>query len=197
MSVNFSNLYPRPQVLALHNGNAFPYSETVQDKHYQKWLAKVKKRPDKITSRINQIYRVRVLNEGGEKILYNETLIGQDHNENELEFDHLVGKWEKPIFKKQYDEETDNVISQEINRHDTIYEIAYTPEKVIELASKGPVDTLSLVINTGSRKYGGVGIYSLEEFAYARFEALEEKGRTGKMIELEIPTNKTQTKAKA
>ena len=47
-SVNFNNLYPRPQVLALHIENNFPYSETVEDKHYQKWFNKVKKRPEQI-----------------------------------------------------------------------------------------------------------------------------------------------------
>ena len=135
-----------------------------------------------------------MLNAGGEKILYNETLTGTDFHGNEVEFDHLVGRWDKPIFVKQYDEETDAVIAPEILRHDAQYEIPYSPEKIIELAAKGPVDTLSLVINTGSRKYGGVGIYSLEEFAYARFEALEERGRTGKIIEVEI--SKTTSKQK-
>jgi len=191
--MNFNDLYPKPQILALHKENEFPYSETTQDKHYQKWYARVKKRSSEIKSQINQIYRVRVLNGGGEKILYNETLTGLDHNDNEIEFDHLVGRWEKPVFRKQYDEETDAQIAAEILRHDPQYDIAYSPEKILELAAKGPVDTLSLVINTGSRKYGGVGIYSVEEFAYAEFPALEEKGRTGRAIEIEIqktPSNK-------
>ena len=38
----------------------------------------------------------------------------------------------------------------------------------------------------------GVGMFSIEEFAYAPFEALEEKGRTAKPIELEAKTTSKQ-----
>ena len=104
----------------------------------QKWYAKVKKKQNKITSLVTQIYRVKVLNASGEKILYHETLTGLDHNDNELEFDHLAGRWERPIFRKQYDEETDDVISQEIKDHETVYDIPYTAEKILEVIHKKP-----------------------------------------------------------
>jgi hypothetical protein len=186
MDVSYKDLYPRPQILALHKENNFPYSETTQDKVYKRWYDKVKKKPNKITSEINQIKRVRVLNSGAEKIIYDETLRGLDHNDNELEFYHRVGKWEKPVFRKQYDEETDEVIAQEIHRHETIYDIDYSPQTIIELATKGPLDTISLIVVAGAKEWGGSGIYSLEEFANASFEDLEEKGRSGKAIEIEV-----------
>jgi hypothetical protein len=189
-NVNFKDLYPRPQIIAAHKENDFPYSETVQDKAYKRWYSKVKNKPTKITSEVTQIFRKRVLNSGAEKIIYDETLRGLDHNDNELDFAHRVGEWDKPIFRKQYDEETDALISQEIHRHEKVYEVDYSPEKVIQLASRGPPDTISLIVDNGSKAWGGPGIYSLEEFANARFEDLIEKGRTGKEIELEIPKAK-------
>jgi hypothetical protein len=187
-------LYPRPDLLALYKENNYPYQEKTVDKKYAKWYAKVKKKQNKITSLVTQVYRVRVLNTVGEKIMYHETLTGLDHNDNELEFDHLAGRWERPIFRKQYDEETDDVISQEIKDHETVYDIPYTPEKILELTTRAPSDTLSMVIQNGAKKWGGM--YTIDEFAYAPFEALEEKGRTAKPIELEVGA-KTPSKQKA
>jgi len=183
-------LYPRPELLALHTENDYKYQEKTIDKYYNRWYNKVKKKPSKITSLVTQIYRVRVLNSPGEKIMYHETLTGLDHNDNELEFDHLVGRWERPIFRKQYDEETDNVISQEIKDHEIVYDIPFTPEKILELSARAPSDTLSLVIQNGTKKWSNS--FTIEEFAYAAFEALEEKGRTGKAIEIEIPRSQKQ-----
>lgn len=188
MESNFKNLYPKPEIIALFTENNFPYQANTMDKKYERWYNKVKKKPNKITYRVDQIYRVKVLNTGAEKIVYNETITGQDHNDNELEFDHVVGKWDKPIFRKQYDEETEQVISQEIHRYERVYDIDYDPEKILELAARGMPDTLSLVVEYGSKKYGGTGVFSLEEFAYLTSEQLLEKGRTGKTIAVEIPT---------
>ena len=181
-------LYPKPELVALHKENNYPYGEKTVDKKYNRWYNKVKKKPAKITSLVTQIYRVRVLNAVGEKIMYHETLTGLDHNDNELDFDHLAGRWERPIFRKQYDEETDDVISQEIKDHETVYDIVYSPEKILELATRAPTDTVSLVIQNGAKKWGGM--YNVEEFAYAPFEALEEKGRTGKAIAPELSQQK-------
>ena len=149
-------LYPKPELVALHKENNYPYGEKTVDKKYNRWYNKVKKKPTKITSLVTQIYRVRVLNTVGEKIMYHETLTGLDHNDNELDFDHLAGRWERPIFRKQYDEETDDVISQEIKDHETVYDIPYTPEKILELATRAPSDTVSLVIQNGAKKWGGM-----------------------------------------
>ena len=49
-----------------------------------------------------------------------------------------------------------------------------------------------MVIQNGAKKWGGM--YNIEEFAYAPFEALETKGRTGKPIELELSQQKAQKK---
>jgi hypothetical protein len=181
-------LYPKPELLALHNENNYHYQEKTIDKKYNRWYNKVKKKPAKITSLVTQIYRVRVLNTVGEKIMYHETLTGLDHNDNELDFDHLAGRWERPIFRKQYDEETDDVISQEIKDHEIVYDIPYSADKILELVSRAPSDTLSMVIQNGSKKWGGM--YNVDEFAYAPFEALEEKGRTAKPIAVELTQQK-------
>jgi hypothetical protein len=186
-------LYPKPELVALHKENNYPYSEKTVDKKYNRWYNKVKKKRAKITSLVTQIYRVRVLNAVGEKIMYHETLTGLDHNDNELDFDHLAGRWERPIFRKQYDEETDDVISQEIKDHETVYDIPFSAEKIIELAARGPSDTIGMVIQNGSKKWGGM--FAVEEFAYAPFEALEEKGRTAKPIAVELTQQKQKAKA--
>lgn len=187
-------LYPRPDLIALYKDNNYPYQEKTIDKKYNRWYNKVKKKPAKITSLVPQIYRVKIPNATGEKIMYHETLTGLDHNDNELEFDHLVGRWERPIFRKQYDEETDEVISQEIREHETVYDIDYTPDKILELAQRAPSDTLSLVIQNGPKKWAPG--YTLEEFATASFADLEEKGRTGKAIEKEIEVSTEQSTRK-
>jgi hypothetical protein len=183
-------LYPSPELLSLYKENNYPYQEKTIDKKYNRWYGKVKKKPQQIKSTVTQIYRVKVPNLAGEKIMYHETLKGYDHNDNELDFDHLEGRWEKPIFRKQYDEETDEVISQEIREHEKVYPIDYTPDKIQELAARGPPDSLSLVIQNGTKKWSPG--YSLAEFANAPFEALEEKGRTGKAIEIEVYQAKTK-----
>ena len=177
-------LYPKPELLALFVENNYPYSEKTLDKVYKRWYAKVKNKPQKLKNIVTQIYRVKVPNSTDEKVMYHETLIGEDHNGNEWTFDHLVGRWEKPIFSKQYDEETDDIISQEIRSHETVYDIEYTPAKIMELIALAPIDTLSLVIQNGAKKWSAS--YGVEEYANARFEDLEEKGRSGKVIEIEV-----------
>jgi hypothetical protein len=178
-------LYPKPEVLALYKENNFPYQIQTIDKVYERWYNKVKKKPAKITSQIDQIFRVRVLNSGSEKIVYDETLRGLDHNDNELEFNHRVGLWLRPVFRKQYDEETDEVISQEIHRHEKIYEIYCEPKTIMELAARGLPDTISLIVDMGTKSWGGSGVFTLEEFANAPIERLVEKARTGERIEVE------------
>ena len=64
--------------------------------------------------------------------------------------------------------------------------------RYLSLASRAPSDTLSMVIQNGSKKWGGM--YNVEEFAYAPFEALETKGRTGKAIEHELIQPKQKVK---
>ena len=183
-------LYPKPELIALHVENNYPYQEQTIDKKYKRWHAKVKNKPNALKNEVTQIYRVKVPNNTTEKIMYHETITGEDHNGNEWSFDHLVGRWERPVFRKQYDEETDNIISQEISRHDTVYDIEYTPAMIMQLVALAPIDTLSLVIQNGAKKWSAS--YSVEEFANARFEDLEEKGRTGKVIEVEV--SKSQAK---
>ena len=51
-----------------------------------------------------------------------------------------------------------------------------------------------MVIQNGAKKWGGM--YTIDEFAYAPFEALEDKGRTAKPITVELES-KTPSKQKA
>ena len=67
-------------------------------------------------------------------------------------------------------------------------------KRYLSLVTRAPSDTLSMVIQNGAKKWGGM--YTIDEFAYAPFEALEEKGRTAKPIELEVGA-KTTSKQKA
>jgi hypothetical protein len=190
MDVNYKNLYPKPEIIAAHKENDFPYQTLTIDKVYKRWFDKAKKKPNKITSEVTQIFRKRVLNSGAEKIIYDEILRGVDHNDNEIEFDHRVGEWGRPIFRKQYDEETDEVISQEIHRHETVYDIDYSPQKIMELAARGPPDTISLILDIGTKSWGGAGVFTVEEFANASIEDLVNKARTGEPIQVEAASKR-------
>ena len=66
----------------------------------------------------------------GEFLVYNMTLIGENLNGNQRNLSrHEEGKYDKPVFQRNFNPTTGEVIPvPKVSRHETIYEIPYTPQ---------------------------------------------------------------------
>ena len=194
-------LYPIPELIQHikannqeYNPDRFPY-----DNNYNDWIkavkgySKIEGSPSyPITREISQI--VRLKKGGQEYILYYEILTGKDYYQNPLPFTHKVGKYKKPLYRKQYNYRTGEVNTIPLNKKEIVYTVKYSKKLINELykyAIEGK--DIQLLIKVGDRSYGGGGFYTLEEFRDLSLEELARIGREGKnmfaRLEVKIPDN--------
>jgi len=173
-------LLPHPKVTELFKENEFKYDKKIQDINYENWYAEVKK--SKITIQIYQMYRVRRLIDRISKdfIFYDAMLYGTDRKGNKSPLDVRLGVYQSPTFRKQIDDRTDKIISQEIQNWDTVYEYEYTPELLDDLLLKSTEDDLKLNVISPSRIYT---IPDIADFRDATYQELVEIGKTGKSLD--------------
>ena len=119
---------------------------------------------------------------GQEYMLYGETLYGQDHENNTIPFFHTFGQYMKPAFKTVYNYELKQANTIRSGGVETIYFLKFNKELLEEeLYSAGPDNMdIELLVNVGSKQYGGRGFYTYEEFRDASLEELARIGREGK-----------------
>lgn len=174
-------LLPHPEVTRLHQENNFPYYKTVQDYAYERWYAETKKvgkiSTGKITILINQMYRTKQMDK--DYIFYDAFLYGTDRTGNKLDFYIRIGRYEKPIFRKQVDQRTDKIISHEIFDKEMTYEIEYTPELFDSLLEQAREKDLSLAVIGTGRSYT---IPNAQDFRDGTYEELIEIGKTGESL---------------
>lgn len=128
----------------------------------------------KVTGKINQLYRVRT-QEGKEYFYYQEALTGTDYKGNEIHFPAVVGKYDMPIFRNEYDPEHELIRAVEVTRHDTVYELPFSAAALDGVASKITEQTSFVIIGVG-RRYSG---FSFEDMRNRTFAELLAFGRTG------------------
>ena len=178
-------LSPRRDVLLEHEKVGFEYEKTVHDRGYEQWHPLVKGRP--VTEEVTQIYRKKIPNEG-EFLMYNALYRGQDWVGNEKTFDHLQGRYEKPVFRLEKNPQTQEVKAREIEGYKTVYDIPFTIDKLCELLDQA-VEQVSLVVyGAGSKRYG---ILSIEDYKNGTIEDLVICADKGKSLET-VLTEKNQ-----
>lgn len=181
-------LYPHPELLKWYEDHKITYTpyQGSYDDTYLNWYQLVRadhdisgapKRP--IYREISQIIRAR--SSGKEYVLYSETLYGSDHENNQISFFHTVGTYKKPSFKTTYNYDTKQAHTLPTGQIETIYWVPYDKNLIDELYEAGSEDRdIELLINVGSKQYGGRGFYSYDEFKNSTFEELARIGREGK-----------------
>jgi hypothetical protein len=106
-------------------------------------------------TRIDQIIR-RTVRSQGEYLLYNCTLIGENLNGN-LRYlsKHEEGQYSMPIFERVFDPQTGKATPvAKVSRHETVYEIPYTPQAVKDILAKDEFGTdVGLTLDLGHVKY--------------------------------------------
>jgi hypothetical protein len=128
---------------------------------------------------ISQIIRLK--SSGQEYILYGETLFGQDHENNTIPFFHTYGQYMKPAFKTVYNYELKQANTIRSGGVETVYFLPLNKELIEELYEAGPDNMdIELLVNVGSKQYGGRGFYTYEEFRDSSLEELARIGREGK-----------------
>ena len=177
-------LLPHPRVTELYKENNFPYYKTCKDLNYERWYNEVKKvgkiSTGKVTIQITQMFRTKQMDK--DYLFYDAFLYGTDRTGNKLSFDLRFGRYQRPIFRKRIDARTDEVISHEIEAHDTVYEIEFTPEKFDELIEQSVEESeqshLSLGVVTPGRSYT---IPDITDFRDGTYQELIEIGKTGNL----------------
>ena len=105
--------------------------------------------------KIDQIIR-RTVRSKGEFLLYNMTWIGENLNGNPRYLPkHEEGKYEMPIFQRAFDPQSGNALPMtKVSRHETVYEIPYTPDNVKEILAKDQFNTdVGMTLDLGHVKY--------------------------------------------
>lgn len=181
-------LYPHPDLIKYHEDHKIlyqPYQGSYDDA-YKNWYQLVRADHDFSGAPIRPIYReisqiIRLKSSGQEYLLYGETLYGQDHENNTIPFFHTHGQYIKPGFRTVYNYDTRTANTIRNGQLETVYFIPLRKETLNELYECGPDDKdIELLVNVGSKQYGGRGFFTYEEFRDATLEELARIGREGK-----------------
>jgi hypothetical protein len=181
-------LYPHHELLKYHNDHKIVYQpyQGAYDDAYNQWYQLVRADHDfsgaplrPITREISQIIRLK--SSGQEFLLYSETLYGQDHENNTIPFFHTYGQYMKPAFKTVYNYELKQANTIRSGGVETVFFLPFNKDLIEELYSAGPDNMdIELLVNVGSKQYGGRGFYTYEEFKESTLEELARIGREGK-----------------
>lgn len=190
-------LYPHPTLLAYHNQHKIQYQpyQGAYDDAYNQWYQLVRADHDFSGAPLRPIYReisqiIRLKSSGQEYILYGETLYGQDHENNTIPFFHTYGQYMKPAFKTVYNYELKQANTIRSGGVETVYFLRFNKELLDELYTAGPDDKdIELLVNVGSRQYGGRGFFTYEEFRDSSLEELARIGREGKGMFTTLTSN--------
>lgn len=190
-------LYPHKDLIEYHNRHKIRY-EPVQgayDDAYNEWYQLVRadhdlsgapKRP--MFREVSQIIRGK--NSGQDYLLISETLIGFDHENNPIPFFHTYGRYIKPFFRTVYNYELKRANTIRSGQNETVYFINYSKELIDTLYECGPDDKdIELLVNVGSKQYGGRGFFTYDEFRDLSLEELGRIGREGKGMFTTATTN--------
>jgi hypothetical protein len=181
-------LYPHHDLLKYHNDHKIVYHpyQGAYDDAYNQWYQLVRADHDfsgaplrPITREISQIIRLK--SSGQEYLLYSETLFGQDHENNTIPFFHTYGQYMKPAFKTVYNYELKQANTIRSGGVETVFFLPFNKDLMEELYSAGPDNMdIELLVNVGSKQYGGRGFYTYDEFRDLALEELARIGREGK-----------------
>jgi hypothetical protein len=170
-------LLPRREVIAEHDKVKFDYDKTCHDRAYEQWYALVKGRP--VTQEVTQIYRRKIPAEG-EFLTYNVHFLGKDWKGNDQDFDTLMGRYEKPVFRLDKDPSTQEVTSTQISSHRTVYDVPFSKNKLDDLLDMSAEPLSLIVYGSAGRKYG---LQSVDDFREGAIEDLIMCGNKGKTLE--------------
>ena len=202
-------LYPHPDLIGYHTQHKILYmpQQGAYDDAYRNWYQLVRADHDFSGAPKRPIYReisqiIRLKSSGQEFIMYSETLIGQDHENNSIPFFHTYGQYPKPAFKTVYNYETRQANTLRSGQIETVYFIKYDPYLIDELVNAGPDDRdIEFLVNVGSRQYGGRGFFTPEEFRDSKLEELARIGREGKgmytTLQSNVPTGNVSSELKS
>jgi hypothetical protein len=190
-------LYPHKDLLDYHAQHKIAYQpyQGAYDDAYNQWYQLVRADHDFSGAPIRPIYReisqiIRLKSSGHEYILYGETLYGQDHENNTIPFFHTYGQYMKPAFKTVYNYELKQANTIRAGGVETVFFLQFDKKLLDELFAAGPDDRdIELLVNVGSRQYGGRGFFTYEEFRDSALEELARIGREGKGMYTTLTSN--------
>lgn len=172
-----------PEVLRAYQTASYEYVEKSDDQNETKfyqlvtWGADARTPVQPLQHSITKIVRVKPGLE--EFVYYNDEMVGYDMMENRHNYTKCVGRYEMPIFRKEYDSVTKRSVGREVVAHEIKYDIPYTKEKIRELLAQAKEGQFYMYVLAGGRKYE---IFSQDDFAEGTFEELVRMGKDGKSL---------------
>lgn len=191
-------LYPHKDLRELHNKHKIQYlpAQGAYDDAYNDWYQLVRADHDLSGAPKRPMYRevsqiIRLKSSGQDYLLIGETIIGYDHENNPIPFFHTYGRYIKPFFRTVYNYETKRANTIRSGQNETVYFIKYDDKSLMDtLYECGPDDNdIELLVNVGSKQYGGRGFFTYDEFRDLKLEELGRIGREGKGMFTTAQTN--------
>ena len=190
-------LYPHKDLLKYHTDHKIQYvpAQGSYDDTYNEWYQLVRADHDLSGAPKRPMYReisqiIRVKNSGNDYLLVSETITGFDHENNPIPFFHTTGQYLKPFFRTVYNYDLKRANTIRSGQNETVFFIKYDKDLIDTLYEAGPDDKdIELLVNVGSKQYGGRGFFTYDEFRDLSLEELGRIGREGKGMFTTATTN--------
>lgn len=172
-----------PKVIQAYSRAGFDPSDymSTEDRVFQEF--KRRTQGSDIERRIDQVYRVK--HGTRDYIVYNMTEVGRDLPGNEVTASHMEGVYEKPEFKRTYNQRTGQVEAQSLTKRTKVYEIPFSKRNLERILKSATIDSSpAFTLDVGYTKFGG---FTAQEFLTRSFEDLYEKATTGRLPEQARP----------
>lgn len=160
--------------LAGYDYNKTPHD--IAEQTFNNWIKQSGRNPTIIVNRITRIKASRDKNGNNEFLTWSERRIGYDHVGNERAFtEDKMGKYDIPVFRHEWDTSSNTIRAVQIERHETVYWQAYTPEKIDELYENADETKCQFYVQIGSQRYS---ITSFNDFRNGDFDKLVQLGKS-------------------
>lgn len=175
LKYNFEQLCPHPAVEKIYTENNYPYVKTGHDKAFEIWMSKVNKK-ESVDIVVTQI--IRYSQGGKEYLVWDADLVGKDRKGNEISFYHRFGIYDRPKFRRDIDERTDEIKSIEVSEYTPTFEYEFTKSLLEDLLQKS-TENVSLIVKSAGRSYT---VEDMADFTTGMKEDLIAANRTGKKV---------------
>jgi len=174
---------PEAEVMLEYGKYDFEYDFKTGDQVKQNFWAAVLMNDNKtpiepLERKVTKIVRTKD-SRGNEFVYFNDHVSGFTHGGNVKDTTFEVGRYEFPIFNKEFDEKSRKWIAKQIQSQVWRYKIPFSKKKLEELLGRVEEGKVSLHVELSGKLYN---VADGADFLDGTFSELVEAGRTGQTL---------------